>query len=146
MSLSTRYSNRRYAPRCLMTSALVAASIYSPIVAAQPGKGVAATMLEEVIVTARKKAAGEAVQDVPIAINAFSGDQIEAMFVDTVYDIGLRSPNVQLEAQGTVPSVAAFFIRGMGAQDSIPSTDSAVGTFVDGMYLGVPWGGGERGV
>jgi len=36
--------------------------------------------LDEIIVTAQKKATGESVQDVPIAITAFDGELIEKLF------------------------------------------------------------------
>lgn len=109
---------------------------------AQSGSGTrgAASLMEEVVVSARKKSEAEAAQTVPISISAFNANQIQAMFADTVVDIGMRTPNVQLEAQGTVPSVASFYIRGMGSSDSLPSTDPTVGTFVDGMYMGVAYG------
>jgi iron complex outermembrane receptor protein len=94
-------------------------------------------ILEEVVVTARKKASGEAVQDVPIAITAVSGDIIENRLFMDLTDVGSIAPNVQLSAVGTLPGTANFFIRGMGVFGSIPSDESAVGVFLDGIYLGV---------
>ena len=41
---------------------------------------------------------------------------------------------------GTFPGVQNFTIRGQGINSSIPSVDPTVGTFVDGVYLGVTYG------
>lgn len=103
-------------------------------------KGAAAMMLEEVMVVARKKNAAEAVQDVPLAISAYGADQLDAMFVKNLGDLSYSAPNVQLEAVGTFPGVQNFSIRGQGINSSIPSVDPTVGTFVDGIYLGVTYG------
>lgn len=107
---------------------------------AQAKKGSAAAMLEEVLVIARKKYSAEAAQDVPLAITAYGSAQLDAMFVKNLEDLSYRAPNVQLEAIGTFPGVQNFSIRGQGINSSIPSVDPTVGTFIDGMYLGVTYG------
>ncbi|MBL4671296.1 MAG: TonB-dependent receptor [Arenicella sp.] len=98
-------------------------------------------LLEEVVVTAQKKGFGESVQDVPISISAFSGDQAEAMFAVNLTDIGLATPNASLTEIPTFPGVANFVIRGMGTVgQSIPSADPAVGVSIDGVALGTIYG------
>jgi iron complex outermembrane receptor protein len=108
-----------------------------------PGQALARTnaLIEEVLVTAQKKSAAESVQDVPIAISAYSGDKVEAMFAIDLQDIGKTAPNVHLAEQGTVPHTGNFIIRGMGtAGQSIPSSDPAVGVVQDGMPFGLIYG------
>ena len=98
-------------------------------------------LLEEVYVTAQKKSVAEALQDVPIAISAYSGRKIEAMFAVDLTDIGFTAPNVQLTPQGTVPGTANFSIRGWGTTgQSIPSSDPAVGVVQDGVAFGTIYG------
>ncbi|MCP4414875.1 MAG: TonB-dependent receptor [Gammaproteobacteria bacterium] len=92
--------------------------------------------LPEVLVTATKKTASEAVQDIPAAISAYSGETIEDNFVQDLTDIGHMAPNVKLDNIGTFPNTTNFFIRGMGIASSIMSDEPSVGIFVDGMYLG----------
>ncbi|MEM9305044.1 MAG: TonB-dependent receptor [Pseudomonadota bacterium] len=91
-------------------------------------------MLEEVIVTARKRE--ELAQDVPLAVSAFSGDQLDALKVQNITNLTVQMPNVATDDIGTVPGIANFSIRGLGINSSIPSIDPTVGTFVDGVYLG----------
>ncbi|HIF17421.1 MAG TPA: hypothetical protein EYG50_09170 [Cycloclasticus sp.] len=100
-------------------------------------RGAAATLMQEVVTRSRKKDDAEMLQDVPIAVTAVSGEQIEAMFATDVTDIGYKSPNVQLNATASIPMFANFAIRGMGVNGTVLSDDPAVGVFVDGMYLGV---------
>ncbi len=94
-------------------------------------------LLEEVTVTATKKADAENVQDVPIAITAFGEGQLDALQVRDLAGLSFKMPNVQLDDIGTTKGVANFTIRGLGVNSSIPSIDPAVGVFVDGVYLGV---------
>ncbi|WP_170150138.1 TonB-dependent receptor [Parahaliea mediterranea] len=98
-------------------------------------RGASSAMLEEVVVTARKRA--ELSQDVPMAISAFGSDQIEALKVRDLTNLSVGLPNVALDDVGTTRGTANFSIRGLGINSSIPSIDPTVGVFVNGVYLGV---------
>jgi len=95
---------------------------------------------DEIIVTAQKKAQGENVQDVPIALTAFDGKAIENLQIRDVNDLSYSVPNVSIDSSGTVKGLANFSIRGLGVTSSVPSLDPTVGTFVDGVYLGTNYG------
>jgi len=101
----------------------------------------AAASLEEVVITASKKGHGESIQDVPFAVTAFSGTQLEAMNFRNLTSLSYAIPNVQLDSNnGTTPATANFSIRGLGINSSIPSIDPTVGVFVDGVYMGITAG------
>ena len=119
---------------------MLAALAYCLPVVAVAQEGAAGAFLEEIVTVARKKSAAESVQDVPVAVNAFGAEQIDAMFVKKLDDLSYLMPNVQLEAVGTFPGVQNFSIRGQGINSSIPSVDPTVGVFVDGLYLGSTFG------
>lgn len=92
-----------------------------------------AQQLEEVLVTAQKRT--ESLQDIPIAINAFNADAIEAMGLINAKDIGLASPSLQMPAFPFSNNNLALFIRGIGNADSIVITkDPTVGVYYDGVY------------
>ena len=99
-----------------------------------PKKRGSAALLEEVVVTARKRA--EDSQDVPVAISAFNADQIDALKVRSLTNLAVGMPSVVLDEIGTSRGYANFSIRGLGVNSSIPSIDPAVGLIVDGVYLG----------
>ncbi|HYD88784.1 MAG TPA: TonB-dependent receptor [Vitreimonas sp.] len=91
---------------------------------------------EEIVVTATKR--GEALaQDVPLAVTAYSAEQLQALNFQDLQSLTYTMPNVQLEDVGTARGVANFSIRGIGINSSIPSVDPAVGVFVDGVYMGI---------
>ncbi len=91
-------------------------------------------LLEEVIVTARKRE--ESAQNVPISVTAFGSDQLEALKIRNLENLAVNMPNVAMDDIGTFRSTANFSIRGLGINSSIPSIDPTVGVFIDGVYMG----------
>ena len=126
------------AGRATVLSALASLCCLSMPAMAQEGS--AGALLEEIVTTARKKSEAEVVQDVPIAVTAYGAEQLEALFVRKIDDLGYYMPNVQMEQIGTFPGVQSFSIRGQGINSSIPSVDPTVGVFVDGVFLGTSFG------
>jgi iron complex outermembrane receptor protein len=100
-------------------------------------QGLGDALLEEIIVTATKRAGGIEAQQAAVAVTAYSGDQIDAMHLRDLQAIGYSAPSVQLEDIGTTRGTANFSIRGLGINSSIPSIDPTVGVFIDGMYYGL---------
>ncbi|MFT5709693.1 MAG: iron complex outermembrane receptor protein [Halioglobus sp.] len=93
------------------------------------------TVFEEIIVTARKKEAS--LYETPAAITAFSSEGLKSSNISTIDDIGKYVPNLNITRFGIGnPAHAAVFIRGIGVQDHIITTDPGVGVYVDGVYLG----------
>ena len=115
----------------LSSTALISTSAQ----AQEPAARGTSTMLEEVVVTARKRE--EAAQNVPLSISAFNSDQLDTLKVRDLTNLAVGMPNVSLEDIGTSRGTANFSIRGLGINSSIPSIDPAVGVFVNGVYMGV---------
>lgn len=79
--------------------------------------------IDEIIVTAQKRQ--ENIQDVPIAVSAFSGTDLEEKRLDGAYDLQNSVPN--LVFTGGTGSTPNFNIRGVGSGVGIGSTgDSGV--------------------
>ncbi|MDZ4811944.1 MAG: TonB-dependent receptor [Pseudomonadota bacterium] len=91
--------------------------------------------MEEIVVTATKREAG--IYDVPVAISAFTAETMELSGVTDLIDIGKFVPNLNVTefSAGHTASVNPF-IRGIGLQDHLITTDPGVGVYVDGVYLG----------
>jgi len=104
---------------------LVALSVleYSPSALAQ------GAALEEVIVTARKRE--EAIQDVPISVTAFTGNQLRDAGITNLKDLGYHTPGLQIDQS----SSAQIWIRGIGQRDDGSRVDSPVGVYLDGLYI-----------
>jgi iron complex outermembrane recepter protein len=92
--------------------------------------------LDEVLVTATKRATAERVQDVPFSIDAFSPLQLENIQMRTVADLSHMLPNMELSGVGTTLGAANFASRGLGTTTNSPSLEPQVGLFVDGVYVG----------
>ncbi len=97
-----------------------------------------AALLEEVVVTARKREEG--MQEVPLSVSAYGTEQLDALKVRDLSSLSVGLPNVSLDDTGTAKGYANFSIRGLGINSSILSIDPTVGVFVDGVYMGVPAG------
>ena len=92
--------------------------------------------LSDIVVYAQKKARGEQLQNVPIAVTAVDSKLIEAAHMIDIRDIGRLVPNASLDGVGTFPGFANFFMRGVGVSTSVRSIDPAVNIVQDGMVIG----------
>ena len=86
----------------------------------------------EIVVTARKQS--ESLQDVPMSIAAISGESLESAGYSELNDVARLSGNVFFEAADR--SKPQIYIRGVGTRSYDAGSDSSVGVFVDGVYLG----------
>ncbi len=89
--------------------------------------------LEEVIVTAQKKA--ESLQDTPISLTAFSEDRLEVEGISNLGDIGSKVPSLTIEPFPINNATLRIFIRGIGISDAQITQDPPVGIYVDGVYI-----------
>ena len=91
--------------------------------------------LEEIIVTARKRE--ESVQDIPIAVSAFTANDIRELGLKSVDDIALYTPGFSFQSGfGRQPSLDRPAVRGQTTILNGIAGVKAVSTFVDGIYVG----------
>lgn len=93
----------------------------------------ATSLIEEIVVTARKRA--ENLQTVPVAISAFSTEALSVRGIDATHDLAMYTPSLQYSSGSQGGSSAQFFIRGIGQLDFISTVDPGVGVYVDGVYV-----------
>ena len=89
--------------------------------------------LEEITVTAQRRE--QSLQDVPIAITAFTADQLEQRQVFNTYDLVRNIPNLTGNSNVGVGTSSSLYIRGIGNGESIATFDLPVGTYVDDVYV-----------
>lgn len=94
------------------------------------------TSADEIIVTARRRE--ESLQDVPIAVSAFSGEALEMRGALDLTEIGNITPNTTLETSRGSNSTLSAFIRGIGQQDPVSGFEPGVGIYLDDVYLNRP--------
>lgn len=119
----------------VLTAALVSANgAHAQEAAGDPPTGTA--KIDEIVVTAQKRS--ENVQDVPIAIAAFSGEALQEKGIGEISQLANQTPSVQLSNSSQIvssPSSLSGFIRGIGQDDFSTQFEPGVGTYVDGVYL-----------
>ncbi|WP_374943700.1 TonB-dependent receptor [Sphingomonas sp.] len=91
---------------------------------------------QDIVVTARRRE--ESLLDVPIAITAFTGAQLEANGAIDVTDLSNVTPNVTLETSRGTNSTLTAFVRGVGQQDPVAGFEAGVGIYLDDVYLNRP--------
>ena len=91
-----------------------------------------------IIVSARRR--DESLLDVPIAVTAVSGEQLELQGAQDITYLTQSVPNLTLKVSRGTNSTLTAFIRGVGQQDPVAGFESGVGIYVDDVYLNRPQG------
>src|SRR6185369_13491310 len=103
-----------------------------PVVCVAQSNTASSDVLEEIVVTARKR--DESLHDVPVAVNAFGAAEIQSAGIERPQDFIALTPNVtmvQTQNQGT----SFITVRGISqARNSEPS----VAVLIDGVQLANP--------
>jgi iron complex outermembrane recepter protein len=123
----------------VQAAAACAASMFAvPAVLAQDAPSAKAGGLEEITVTARRRE--ESLQDVPIALSAFSADRILNAGAPDITWLQQSTPNLTLQVARGSNSTLIAFIRGIGQQDPLWGFEPGVGLYVDDVYVARPQG------
>jgi len=97
--------------------------------------------LEEVVVTAQRRS--ESLQDTPIAITALDSNAMEMRGITNIQDAITGAPNVDFNTgdPGAGATNAQIYIRGIGQNDFIITTDPGVGIYIDNVFYPRTTGG-----
>ena len=115
----------------MRTKAPLAAAISLATAMTAPSTFAQDLVLEEVVVTARKKA--ESLIDVPMSISAVSGDDISKLNITDLENLQDSLPNLSIVSSAL--SAQRTYVRGQGS-DTNQGFEQSVGWFVDGIYGG----------
>ena len=89
--------------------------------------------LEEIVVSAQRR--NESIQDVPITIQAVSGDQLKQLNVTSMNELLKYTPNVTFSGNGA-PGTGNIFMRGLSAGGSGNQSQSTTAPFPNvALYL-----------
>jgi iron complex outermembrane recepter protein len=105
-------------------------------VSAAVAVGATGDTLEEVVVTSQRRE--QNIQQVPIAISAFTADALQSKGLSDIHALSNLTPNVNLDGGSPFSgdsSVLSASIRGIGQDDFAFNLDPAVGVYLDGVYL-----------
>ncbi|MEL1249629.1 TonB-dependent receptor [Aurantiacibacter gilvus] len=95
-----------------------------------------------IVVSARRRE--ESLQDIPVAVSAFSAETLEARQISQTQDLERITPSLQFKPAGQLSgnsSASVVFIRGIGQLDPTAAVDPGVGVYIDEVYVGRSVGG-----
>jgi iron complex outermembrane receptor protein len=120
----------------ILTSAL--ATVVAPAIAAAQTSPPApdaqtATQVEDVVVTAQRRA--ENLQDVPVAVTAFTGAALQDQGTVRVDDIASRVPNLFI-ASGNSIGTTRLNLRGVFSEPNNVGLGNAIPNYMDGVAAG----------
>ena len=110
----------------LFAGAAVAVAMFSGSAHAAAAAAPANT-IEELVVTAEKRE--QSLQDVPIAISAFTSKQRDLVGITTIQDLTNFTPGFVYQSANDRAS-----IRGIGRLTNVHSVDGAVAIYIDGLF------------
>ncbi|WP_417449622.1 TonB-dependent receptor [Kordiimonas sp.] len=122
----------------LMGCAGSAAMVIANPTLAQESADAGVKALEEIQVTARRRT--ESLQDVPIAVSAFSGSDLALRGAADITELAQMAPSVTLEPSRATSSTLTAFIRGVGQQDPLAGFEQGVALYLDDIYMARPQG------
>lgn len=100
---------------------------FSSTVAAQEDTAI----FEEIVVTVQRRE--QSLMDVPVAVSALSGADIEAAGIKDMFDLQQNVANL-IVGQSQTATSTNFAIRGVGSTSNNFGVESSVGLYVDGVY------------
>ncbi len=117
----------------LASISLLASAIAAPAVMAQETVADAGG-IGDIIVTARKRS--ESLQNVPVAVTAISGAEIEARQITDIEGLEAVTPNLVITPNTLTAGGANIWIRGIGVGDIDRSFSPAVQVVIDDVRYG----------
>ncbi len=123
-----------YASTALFTLPVLTA----PAALAQQQTAASAPMIDEIVVTARRRE--ESLQDVPVSITALTAETLEMQGSPDITSLTKMTPNLTMQPARGSNSTLIAFIRGVGQQDPLWGFEPGVGLYLDDVYLARPQG------
>ena len=125
-----------YARRATFTALLLASvadggAFFIPaeaqVVPTAAGDRIEAANASDILVTARRRE--ERQQEVPVAITALSGVQLEAKGIQDISGLRFATPSLQIAPSSFGPTVPGYTIRGQRLTEQLISQDPSVGVY-----------------
>jgi len=115
-----------------MAMAMAAAGVVAPgLVFGQVSAG--GDSLEEIVVTARK--VGESIQDIPLSVQAFTGEAIKKQQIVNIEDIVKFTPGVVIANETGSRRNSSVRFRGIEPPNNVQRNLQTSSAFIDGVYL-----------
>ncbi len=101
----------------------------APAVSQPAKRSVQRSVLEEVVVTARRRE--ESLQTAPVAVSALSGDAMRQRGIANTSELTKSVPSLEI-SQGRASQI---YIRGVGQRSGFARVDPTVGVYLDDLFI-----------
>ena len=123
---------RRSALLFSSVSALVL-SVSTPALAQTATQVDQESRLDDIVVTAQRRE--QNIQDVPLAVTAFTDTQLEIALVEDTTDLVRVTPSLTGGLNTGTGGAVSYYIRGLGSTEQVATFDVPVATYVDEVYV-----------
>jgi iron complex outermembrane receptor protein len=107
--------------------------VAAPVGAQAPDGEANESRLQEIVVTAERRSAN--LQDVPIAVSAFTAEDLDRRQITSLVDIAKDVPNLIGHNNVGLNTATVVYLRGIGSTQSFATVDTTVGFYVDDVYI-----------
>ncbi len=94
----------------------------------------AQAQIDEIVTTAQRRA--QSTQDVPVAVTVITTEDFEVKQINDTLDLQNFVPNLNIGTNTGTANAPRIFLRGIGEDESRGAVEPAVGTYIDGVYIG----------
>ena len=125
--------------KAIFKAALLAGAAWSVVptlAVAQVAPNAAAGVVEELVVTARRRE--ESLKDVPVAVTAVTAERLSLIGATDITTMQQTTPNLTVQVARGSNSTLISFIRGIGQQDPLWGFEPGVGLYIDDVYVARP--------
>ncbi len=105
----------------------------APAVAQSAPEQEQASRIDDIVVTAQRRE--QNIQDVPLAVTAFTDTQLEIALVEDTTDLVRVTPSLTGGLNTGTGGAVSYFIRGLGSTEQVATFDVPVATYVDEVYV-----------
>ncbi len=106
------------------------------VAAMQAGQSSAASILEEVIVTAQKRE--QAITDVALTVTSVTGAVARTMGIQDTRGVAMITTNIDIKGSGMADANPAVTVRGIGMNNFNANNNPSVGIYLDEVFLATP--------
>ena len=92
-----------------------------------------AVQLDQLVVTAQRHE--QKLQETPVSVSVFSPQQLEHKAVARIDELKYDIPNVTIQQNTATSSGAKIFLRGVGQDESMFTSDPAIAIYIDDVYI-----------
>ncbi|MES2886834.1 MAG: TonB-dependent receptor [Pseudomonadota bacterium] len=133
LAASTALVGSLWALPCAAQSQPTARGAASPE-AASEGRAAQDNVLTDVVVTSQKRS--EKIQDVPVPIQAISGDKVQAANLRLSTDVERLAPSLSGQGGGRTAK-PRWFLRGIGTNDPNATIEAPIAVYTDEVVIGL---------